>query len=89
MEVEATFNILSWVIFGALAGWVASLLTGRNDQQGCLTNIIVGVIGAFLGGLLWSLIRGQDVLLGWNLGSFVIAVAGAVLLLAILRMLGR
>ncbi len=89
MEVEATFNILSWIIFGALAGWVASLLTGRNDQQGCLTNIIVGVIGAFLGGLLWSLIRGQDVLLGWNLGSFVIAVAGAVLLLAIVRALGR
>ncbi len=89
MEVEATFNILSWVIFGALAGWVASLLTGRNDQQGCLTNIIVGVIGAFLGGLLWSFIRGTDVLLGWNLGSFVIAVAGAVLLLAILRALGR
>jgi uncharacterized membrane protein YeaQ/YmgE (transglycosylase-associated protein family) len=89
MEVEATFNILSWVIFGALAGWVASMLTGRNDQQGCLTNIIVGVIGAFLGGFLWSLIRGQDVLLGWNLGSFVIAVAGAVLLLAILRAIGR
>jgi uncharacterized membrane protein YeaQ/YmgE (transglycosylase-associated protein family) len=89
VEVEATFNILSWVIFGALAGWVASLLTGRNDQQGCLTNIIVGVIGAFLGGLLWSFIRGTDVLLGWNLGSFVIAVAGAVLLLAILRALGR
>jgi uncharacterized membrane protein YeaQ/YmgE (transglycosylase-associated protein family) len=89
VEVEATFNILSWVIFGALAGWVASLLTGRNDQQGCLTNIIVGVIGAFLGGLLWSFIQGQDVLLGWNLGSFVIAVAGAALLLAILRALGR
>lgn len=87
--VEPTFGILSWVIFGALAGWVASILTGRNDQQGCLTNIVVGVIGAFLGGFLWNQITGQEVILGWSLGSFVIAVIGAVVLLTILRLIGR
>lgn len=87
--VEPTFGILSWIIFGALAGWVASLLTGRNDQQGCLTNIVVGVIGAFLGGFLWNQITGQAVILGWSLGSFIIAVIGAVVLLTILRLIGR
>jgi uncharacterized membrane protein YeaQ/YmgE (transglycosylase-associated protein family) len=39
-------GILSWIIFGALAGWVASMITGRNERQGCLMNIIVGIIGA-------------------------------------------
>lgn len=87
--VEPTFGILSWIIFGALAGWVASLFTGRNDQQGCLTNIVVGVIGAFLGGFLWNQISGQEVILGWSLGSFIIAVIGAVVLLTILRLIGR
>jgi uncharacterized membrane protein YeaQ/YmgE (transglycosylase-associated protein family) len=87
--VIADFGFLSWIIFGALAGWVAALIAGRNDQQGCLTNIIVGIIGAFLGGFLWNQLSGEAVILGWSVGSFVIAVVGALLLLAILRALGR
>jgi len=39
-------GILSWVIFGALAGWIASIIMGRNNQQGCIMNIIVGIVGA-------------------------------------------
>ncbi len=89
MEVFSDFGFLSWIIFGALAGWVASLITGRNDQQGCLTNIVVGIIGAFLGGFLWNQLSGETVMLGWSVGSFVIAVLGAVVLLAILRLIGR
>jgi uncharacterized membrane protein YeaQ/YmgE (transglycosylase-associated protein family) len=87
--VIADFGFLSWIIFGALAGWVAALIAGRNDQQGCLTNIIVGIIGAFLGGFLWNQLSGEAVILGWSVGSFVIAVIGALLLLAILRAIGR
>ncbi len=87
--VITDFGFLSWIIFGALAGWLAALIAGRNDQQGCLTNIIVGIIGAFLGGFLWNQLSGESVILGWSLGSFVIAVLGALLLLAILRAIGR
>lgn len=76
-------GILSWIIFGALAGWVASILTGRNHRMGCLANIIVGVVGAFVGGLLIELMTGQNFGFGWDWRSFGVAVVGAVLLLAI------
>jgi uncharacterized membrane protein YeaQ/YmgE (transglycosylase-associated protein family) len=87
--MESTFGVLSWIIFGALAGWIASMLAGDDDQQGCLTNIVVGIIGAFIGGFLYSQLTGSEVVLGWNLGSFVIAVVGAVVLLVILRFIRR
>ncbi len=89
MEVYSGLGWLSWIVFGALAGWVASIIAGRNDQQGCITNIIVGIIGAFLGGFIFNLITGNEVIIGWSIGSFVIAVIGALALLAILRAIGR
>jgi uncharacterized membrane protein YeaQ/YmgE (transglycosylase-associated protein family) len=75
-------SILSWVIFGAIAGWVASILTGRNHRMGCISNIIIGVIGAFIGGFLMSLLGGNGVT-GFNLPSFGVAVLGAIVLLVI------
>ena len=87
--MESSFGVLSWIIFGALAGWIASMLAGDDDQQGCLTNIVVGIIGAFIGGFLYAQLTGSEVALGWNLGSFVIAVVGAVVLLVILRLIRR
>jgi uncharacterized membrane protein YeaQ/YmgE (transglycosylase-associated protein family) len=74
---------LSWIIFGALAGWVASMLMGTSDRQGCLMNIIVGVIGAFIGGLLVEAFTNRSVSFAWDLRSFGVAVIGAVVLLAI------
>ena len=53
--MESGLGIISWIIFGALAGWVASMIAGTNREQGWLENIIVGIIGAFLGGLLFIL----------------------------------
>jgi uncharacterized membrane protein YeaQ/YmgE (transglycosylase-associated protein family) len=76
-------GLLSWIIFGALAGWVASILLGTNGRQGCLMNIIVGVLGAFLGGLLVEILTNRSVSFGWNMRSFAVAVIGAVILLAI------
>ncbi len=79
-------GLLSWIIFGALAGWVASLLAG-GGRQGCLMNIIVGVVGAFLGGFLVRAITGAPVSIDFDIQSFAVAVIGAVVLLAGLRML--
>lgn len=76
-------GLLTWVVFGALAGWVASILAGTNRRQGCLLNIIVGVAGALIGGLLLEFLTGRGFQIGFNLRSFVVAVVGAVLFLAI------
>jgi uncharacterized membrane protein YeaQ/YmgE (transglycosylase-associated protein family) len=77
-------GFLSWIIFGALAGWVASMIAGTNERQGCLLNIIVGIVGAFLGGFLYRLLTGQPFEFGFDPTSFVVAVVGAVLLLWLL-----
>lgn len=77
-------GIISWIIFGAIAGWVASLIAGNNDRQGCIGNIIVGVIGAFLGGFLIELITGQGFQFDFNPTSFIVAIIGSVLLLALM-----
>lgn len=76
-------GIISWIIFGALAGWLASIITGRNKQMGCLANIIAGIVGAIIGGFVMSFIGGSGVT-GFNLYSFFVAVVGAVFLLVIL-----
>jgi uncharacterized membrane protein YeaQ/YmgE (transglycosylase-associated protein family) len=76
-------GLISWIIFGALAGWVASMLMGTNERQGCLMNIAIGVLGALVGGLVMELITGAEFTFVFNIRSFIVAVLGAVGLLAI------
>jgi uncharacterized membrane protein YeaQ/YmgE (transglycosylase-associated protein family) len=87
--MESGLGIISWIVFGALAGWVASLIAGTNREQGWLENIIVGIIGAFLGGVLFSPFTGRGTYFDWNVGSFVVAVIGAVVSLFILHLVRR
>ncbi len=82
-------SLISWIIFGALAGWVASIITGRNSRMGCLANIAIGVVGAFIGGWLYSLLTGQAFIAAFNLPSFVVAVLGASLLLVVTGLFNR
>jgi uncharacterized membrane protein YeaQ/YmgE (transglycosylase-associated protein family) len=76
-------GLISWIIFGALAGWVASIIAGTDRRQGCLLNIIVGVIGAFLGGAVVEFLTGDEFSVAFNLRSFGVAVIGALILLAL------
>lgn len=81
-------GIILWIVFGALVGWVASTIMGTDNQQGLVLNIIVGVAGAVLGGWLMSLI-GESGVSSFNLYSFFVAVVGACVLLALLRVVRR
>lgn len=75
-------GILAWIILGGLAGWIASLIMGSRDSL--LVNIIIGIVGAFVGGFVFSLIGGAPVT-GLNLWSLLVAVVGSIILIAIVR----
>lgn len=77
-------GILLWIILGALAGWIASMIVGTNEEQGAIGNIIVGIIGALVGGFVFNLFGAEDVT-GFNVYSLLVAVIGAVILLFILK----
>lgn len=77
-------NILAWIILGGLAGWIGSIIAKTNASQGIFLNIIVGVIGAFLGGFIFSLFGGAGIT-GFNLYSLLVAVLGSVVLLGIVK----
>jgi uncharacterized membrane protein YeaQ/YmgE (transglycosylase-associated protein family) len=76
-------NIFVWIIFGALAGWIASIIMGKNKKMGAIANIIVGIIGAFIGGYIMQFFGVQGVT-GFNLPSLFVAIVGAVVLLWVL-----
>ena len=85
-------NFILWLVFGALVGWLASIVMRTDAQQGALLNIIVGIVGAFIGGLVFNFlglggsnINSNDFSLGGLLVSFV----GAVILLAIVNLIRR
>ena len=77
-------DIFGYVILGGLAGWVASMFAGNNKTQGLIGNIVVGIIGAFLGGYLFRFF-GYAGVTGFNLYSFIVALVGAVVTLFIKR----
>lgn len=81
-------GILSWIIFGGLAGWVASIIMKRNASMGVLANIIVGIVGAFLGGIIMNMLGGWAIT-GFNIRSFIVAVVGSVVLLAIINLFSK
>jgi uncharacterized membrane protein YeaQ/YmgE (transglycosylase-associated protein family) len=79
-------GILSWIVVGLLAGWLAGLVT-KGRGYGCIGDIIVGVVGGLLGGWLASVIfHVKDVVNGINVESIAVAFVGAVVLLIILRL---
>lgn len=75
-------GILLWIIFGAIVGWVASMFMGTNE--GLVLDIVLGIIGAVLGGWLMSFL-GKSGVTGFNLYSFLVALLGAVVLIAIFK----
>lgn len=79
--------MLLWVLFGALAGWIASMIMKTDGEMGAMSNIIVGIVGAFIGGFVVRFFTGMEAT-GFNITSLIVAVIGAVILLAVMKALG-
>jgi uncharacterized membrane protein YeaQ/YmgE (transglycosylase-associated protein family) len=85
-------NFILWLLFGALVGWLASIVMRTDARQGALMNIIVGIVGAFLGGLIFSILPGTNTNINngdFSLVSLLVSFIGAVVLLAIVNLATR
>ena len=84
-------SFISWIVVGGILGWVASMLMKTNEQQGIILNIIVGIVGAFLGGLLLAPLFGTGTInqSDFSIGSLLVSLLGAVILLAIVNFFRR
>ena len=84
-------NFIIWLVIGGLIGWVASMIMKTDAQQGVVLNVVVGIVGAFLGGWLISPLVGvptinQD---AFSLSALLVSLVGAVILLAIVNLVRR
>ena len=79
-------NFVLWLLFGALVGWLASMVMRTDAQQGALLNIVVGIIGAMIGGFLFG---GPTINNTFNLTALLVSFVGAVILLAIVTLVRR
>ncbi|MGI8894460.1 MAG: GlsB/YeaQ/YmgE family stress response membrane protein [Casimicrobiaceae bacterium] len=84
-------NFIIWLVVGGIVGWLASLVMKTDAQQGILLNVIVGIVGALLGGWLLSPLFGMGTINQdqFSIGALFISFLGAVILLAIVKLLFR
>jgi len=84
-------NFIIWIVIGGIIGWLASMVMKTNAQQGIFLNIVVGIVGAFLGGWLLSPLFGTGTINSDNfsLASLLVSFLGAVILLGIVNLLRR
>ena len=79
-------NILLWIILGAVAGWIADMI--MKSDHGVIEDIILGIVGAFVGGFILNFI-GQSGVTGFNIYSLIVAVIGAVVLIFLGRLIHK
>jgi uncharacterized membrane protein YeaQ/YmgE (transglycosylase-associated protein family) len=79
-------GIIVWLVIGGVVGWLASLVMRTDAQQGILLNIVVGIVGAFIGGLIFS---GGSINQGLTVYSFIVSLVGAIILLAVVNLVRR
>jgi uncharacterized membrane protein YeaQ/YmgE (transglycosylase-associated protein family) len=77
-------GIVGWIIIGALAGWLASMVSGNDRKMGALANIAVGIVGGLIGGFIMNLLGGAGIT-GFNLWSLLVAFIGSLILLWIVN----
>ena len=80
-------GLIVWLIIGGIVGWLASIIMRTDAQQGILLNIVVGIIGAVIGGLILG--RGNITNAGLSVSTFLVSLLGAIVLLAIVNLVRR
>lgn len=80
-------GILTWIIFGLIAGAIAKLIMPGRDPGGCIVTMLIGVAGAFLGGFLYESFLGGSSYMQFDVGSMLVAIVGALIILAIYRLI--
>jgi len=78
-------SVLGWIVLGLIAGWLAGQFM-RGSGYGIIGDIVLGVLGALVGGWVTSALLGRDMVNGFNIESLIVAVLGAILLIAISRL---
>jgi uncharacterized membrane protein YeaQ/YmgE (transglycosylase-associated protein family) len=86
-QVEDNMGLIIWLIIGGIIGWLASIIMRTDAQQGIILNIVVGIVGAFLGGLIFT--GGSINSAPLTLTSFLVSLVGAIILLAIVNLIRR
>lgn len=81
-------GLLSWIVFGLVAGAIARLVVPGRQAIGCLPTLAVGIAGALIGGFAGEVLLDREIRFGWDLGPFLLAVAGAIVLLLLLDAIG-
>jgi uncharacterized membrane protein YeaQ/YmgE (transglycosylase-associated protein family) len=85
-----TMGIIIWLVIGGIVGWLASIVMKRDGSQGILMNVVVGIVGALLGGFLISPLVGVGTINdGVSIGSILVSLVGAIILLAIVNLFKR
>jgi uncharacterized membrane protein YeaQ/YmgE (transglycosylase-associated protein family) len=79
--------IIGWIIFGLIAGAIAKLIMPGRDPGGIIVTILLGIAGALVGGFIGRALWGSQGANDWSIGSFVLAIVGAIVLLWIYRMI--
>ncbi|MBK1686404.1 GlsB/YeaQ/YmgE family stress response membrane protein [Rubrivivax gelatinosus] len=84
-------NLIIWLVVGGLIGWVASKIMHTDAQQGVILNVVVGIIGAALGGWLVSPLIGVGTINQgvFSFGALIVSLVGAIILLAIVNLFRR
>jgi uncharacterized membrane protein YeaQ/YmgE (transglycosylase-associated protein family) len=78
-------SIIAWIVLGLIAGWIAGLVM-RGGGYGIIGDIVLGIVGAIIGGWITGVVLGSDLVNGFNIQSLIVAVIGAIVLIAISRM---
>jgi uncharacterized membrane protein YeaQ/YmgE (transglycosylase-associated protein family) len=85
-------NLIIWLVVGGVIGWIASMIMRTDAQQGWVMNVVVGIVGAFLGGLIFSILPGSSVNINdgsFSIWSLLVSLIGAIVLLAIINFFRR